>query len=144
MNCHEVQNQFDERLDGRLDDAARQRFEAHVAACAVCRKEWTDYAAAWEALRRVEPVTPSVGFVERTLRRLDEETERRLWPVAIRWLAYGTALVVLGLGSGLMWRQHAERERARLYAKIQGSDYLEDFDVVANLERLTANDKEAL
>lgn len=142
MNCRTIRKQFDERLDGRLSEPARQQFEAHLAVCPACRQEWVEYAHAWEALTQLGPVTPSVGFVERTLRRLDEVPDRQVWPVLTRWLAYGTALVVLGLGSGLLWRQHTEQRRAALYAEIQGKDYLEDFDVIVSLDRLPAKEDE--
>lgn len=144
MNCREIQEQFDERLDGRLAEPARQQFDAHVAACAACRPEWAEYAGAWETLARLTPVSPSVGFVERTMRRLEAVPARPVWPVVARWLAYGTAVVVLGLQSGMLWRHHVEKRRAVLYVEIQGSDYLSDFDVVANLDQLRETPEEEL
>jgi anti-sigma factor RsiW len=72
MICSKTQISFDERLDGRLDAVRQQEFDAHIAACGECRCEWQAYVAAWQTLARHEAIEPSFGFVERTLRRLDE------------------------------------------------------------------------
>jgi anti-sigma factor RsiW len=36
LTCQEMVELVTDYLDGRLDDAARDRFEAHVAACDAC------------------------------------------------------------------------------------------------------------
>ena len=42
MNCAKFQNEFDDRLDGRLDPARALEFDAHTAGCPAC----------WPACRR--------------------------------------------------------------------------------------------
>jgi Putative zinc-finger len=58
MACSEFEALLSEALDGTLNDAARQRFEAHKSGCAVCRQTFTEVEAGmnWmEALPEVEP-----------------------------------------------------------------------------------------
>ena len=90
MSCRAVIDQFGERLDGRLDEPRQAAFDAHLAGCADCRREWAAYAGAWQALDRDEGIEPSFGFAERTLRRLNEPQEAVRWWVwrpSLRWVA---------------------------------------------------------
>ena len=139
MSCHAIRKQFDERLDGRLDGPRQAAFESHLAGCANCRREWEAYAGAWRALERDEGIEPSFGFVERTLRRLNEPAAvglPRFWRPSLRWVVLGTAVVVLAV-SAWVGREHlVDRRRAEVYARAQQADYLEDFDVIANLDQL--------
>jgi hypothetical protein len=81
----------------------------------------------WEFLGRHRAAEPSVGFADRTLRRLHEPPPRR-WGVW-RWALAGAAAAVLVVAA--VWQQHAERvRRAEFYAATHQADYLEDFDVI--------------
>ncbi len=84
----------------------------------------------WDLLGRHRATEPSVGFADRTLRRLHEPPPRR-W-VVWRWaLAGGVAAVVV---AGVVWHQQAEgNRRAAFYAATQQADYLDDFDVIESL-----------
>ena len=138
-NCQEIQAAFDERLDERLDAVRRDAFEAHLARCASCRREWEAYAGAWQALARQQVRAPSFGFVERTVRQLDQAPaaapswwRRPVW----RWAMAGAAALALGV-SGWGVRQHRlDVRRAEIYAHVQHGDFLEDYDVIASLDRL--------
>ena len=58
MACSQFESLLNEALDGTLDSAAQQRFEAHKAACPVCLRMFTEATAGmhWlEALPEVEP-----------------------------------------------------------------------------------------
>lgn len=149
MNCKEAKSFFDDRLDGRLDASRQAEFDVHLDGCPTCRQEWHLYAGAWTMLARQEVPAPSVGFAERTLRRLDEvpevESVWSRWPVW-RWaLATGLAM---SLSVGWFVWQHAQRARQTQVAKVNatdskveiyamvGQDKLEDFDVVASLHLL--------
>ena len=58
MTCSEFESLLNEALDGTLDAAARQRFEAHKAGCPVCLQAFTEVQAGlnWlETLPEVEP-----------------------------------------------------------------------------------------
>lgn len=58
MACSQFESLLNEALDGTLDGAARQRFEAHKSACPVCLQMFAEVEAGmhWlEALPEVEP-----------------------------------------------------------------------------------------
>jgi ferric-dicitrate binding protein FerR (iron transport regulator) len=86
--------------------------------------------ALWELLGRHRAAEPSVGFADRTLRRLHEPppTRRLVW----RWaLAGGAAAAVF---AGVVWHHQAAGDRrAEFYAATQQADYLDDFDVIESL-----------
>lgn len=136
MNCPDTQTRFDERLDDRLPAADRVAFDDHLAGCSACRQEWQAYARAWETLGQHVAPEPSWGFADRVRRRLDEpvHTPAR-WPVW-RWVTVGAAVVVVG-AAGLTIVQRMQQARlARLYAELHQDDYLDDFDVIANLDQI--------
>lgn len=161
MNCRETQASFDERLDQRLDDGKGAAFEAHIGACPACAAQWRAYEGAWAVVARHSAPNPSVGFAERTLRRLDEkepvgqpESGWRIW-TAWRWAA--VSALALAMAVGWFGWQLARRAPATA-AKSQGpaplhapvvshdkqvevyamvtQDQLEDFDVIASLHLL--------
>jgi anti-sigma factor RsiW len=139
MNCQSIREQFDERLDGRLAQSQQAAFDAHIAACADCCREWRAYAAAWEVIERQPGIEPSHGFVERTLRRLDERpavVRSWFWQPAVRWVTLTAAVVALCVGGWVERERRQERQRAEVYAHVQQADYLEDFDVIANLDQI--------
>ena len=144
MSCLRIKEQFDERLDGRLSKPQQAAFDAHVAACANCRREWQAYAGAWEAMERHAGIEPSFGFVERTLRRLDEPqviVRPWFWQPVFRWAALATAVVALGMGAWFGHERVAEQRRMEIYAGVRQADYLEDFDVIANLDQNNGSNK---
>ncbi|MGA2137934.1 MAG: zf-HC2 domain-containing protein [Verrucomicrobiia bacterium] len=144
MSCRAVTEQFDERLDGRLDEPRQTAFDAHLTGCAECRREWAAYAGAWQALDRDEGIEPSFGFAERTLRRLNEPQVAVRWWVwrpSLRWVALAATVVVLGVGGWVEHERTVARKTAETYVRIQQADYLEDFDVIANLDQLKGNNQ---
>lgn len=139
MSCKAIREQFDERLDGRLAQPQQAAFDAHLATCADCCREWQTYAGAWEVLERQPGIEPSFGFVERALRRLEERPvvgRAWFWQPSLRWVALAAAVVALGVGGWVERGRTQERKRAELYARVQQADYLEDFDVIANLDQI--------
>ena len=96
-----------------------------------------DEQAAWELLGRHRGIEPSFGFVERTLRRLDEPQVIRtwFWQPAFRWAALAATVMVLGVGAWVGRERIIEQRRAEIYARVQQADYLEDFDVIASLDQ---------
>ncbi|HUK83313.1 MAG TPA: hypothetical protein VLZ12_11860 [Verrucomicrobiae bacterium] len=103
-----------------------------------------DEQAAWELLGRHQSIEPSYGFVERTLRRLDETLvapQQRFWHLpAFRWAMAMSFAIVLGLSAWLTW-QHVQAIRgADVYAHLQ-QDRLEDFDVIASLDQIVGGNK---
>ncbi len=139
MSCQTFKEQFDERLDGRLSGSQQAAFDQHVAACADCRREWQAYAGAWGVLERHTGLEPSFGFVERTLRRLDEPpivVRPWFWQPALRWAALAVTVAALGAGAWVGHERLVEQRRVELYTRVQQGDYLEDFDVIASLDQL--------
>ena len=139
MSCKAIKERFDERLDGRLDEAQQAAFDAHVAACADCRLQWRAYAGAWDVIGRPPGIKPSFGFVERTLRRLNERpavARSWFWQPAVRWATLGAVVVAVSVLGWVEGERMQERRRAELYARVQQADYLEDFDVIANLDHI--------
>ena len=148
MRCRKIQASFDERLDGRLDLVRQQEFDAHIAGCAACRCAWQAYAAAWQTLARHEAIEPSFGFVERTLRRLDEPeavtapTRWRLPRKLSEWAMLTTVVIAIGLGGRVGWRHYQGVKQAQIYVSVQDADLLgEDFDVIASLDQLNGGNK---
>lgn len=143
MNCRSIQASFDERLDGRLDAGRQQEFDAHIADCAECRREWQAYAAAWQTLLRHGAIEPSFGFVERTLRRLDEP-ETVVAPARWRlprklsgWAMLATVVIAIGLAGRAGWQHYRGNKQAQIYASVHEVDFLgEDFEVIASLDQL--------
>ena len=146
MNCKETQANFDERLDNRLDAAHNAAFEAHVAACPACAAEWRAYTGAWATVGQHVTMEPSVGFAERTLRRLDEHLTERpsVWLAPLwRWALAAGLVVTLTTGGWFGWRQTHPRSakpdpQVEAYIVTQ-QDRLEDFDVVASLHLLNGD-----
>ena len=139
MNCRVIREQFDNRLDGRLSRPEQAAFDAHLGDCADCRREWELYANVWQALARDKGIEPSFGFAERTLRRLTEQpvvVRPWWWRPSIRLATVATAAVVVALAARVWHQRSVEKTRAEIYARVQQGDYLEDYDVIANLDQL--------
>jgi anti-sigma factor RsiW len=139
MSCQTVIDQFDHRLDGRLSGPEQGAFDAHLAGCADCCREWEAYASAWQVLASDEGIKPSFGFAERTLRRLDEprvNAHQWWWRPSIRWATLATTVVALTVTVWVGHERTLDRKRAEVYAHVQEGDYLEDYDVIANLDQL--------
>lgn len=142
MSCNKIRACFDERVDGRLAPEGQRQFDAHVASCANCRHEWEAYAASWQTLARPLAIEPSFGFVERTLRRLEEPASvitPGLWRLQIlRWAMVASVVIVAGIGGWHGWQRGQEASHVLVYASVQQSDVLdEDFDVIATLDQLS-------
>ena len=136
MNCQKFQNEFDDRLDGRLDPARAQEFDAHTADCPGCRSDWQAYQAVWKVLRRQSSVSPSFGFAERTLRRLHAPAEQQFWHLPIfRWATALSLLALISATGVLVHRQVEMSRRVAAYAAAQ-HDRLDDFDVIVALDSL--------
>jgi len=144
MSCSETRDRFGEKLDGRLDAPRQQAFDAHLAACPDCRREWEAYTAVWQVLGRHEPVEPSFGFVERTLRRLEEPAAAARAPwwrlSMVRWATVASLVIAAGIGGRIGWRRVQENRDAQIYASVNDADVLgEDFDVIASLDQLNVS-----
>ncbi len=139
MSCQSIREQFDDRLDGRLSGPEQSAFDAHLAGCVDCRREWEAYANVWQALTHDAGIEPTFGFAERTLRRLNEPRAAAhpwWWRPSIRWATLATAGVALAVTAWVGHERMVVRKHAEVYARVQEGDYLEDYDVIANLDQL--------
>ena len=59
-----------------------------------------------------------------------------LWQPAVRWATLGATVVALSVVGWVERGRTQERRRVELYAHVQQADYLEDFDVIANLDQI--------
>ena len=136
MNCQKCQNEFDDRLDGRLEPACAQAFDAHTAGCPACRHEWQAYRALWEGVSRQPSVAPSFGFAQRTLRRLHEQAEPRFWQLPVfRWATALSLLAIVSVTGVMTYRQVEDSKRVAAYTAAH-HDRLDDFDVIVALDSL--------
>lgn len=145
MNCQTARGQFDERLDGRLTSEEQSALQAHLDTCPACHNEWNLVSRLWERLGTEPGSEPAFGFAERTVRRLEEPV-----PVKVRWLEWlmvhraagaWACLAILAVGSWVSYNAIQQKHRAEVYARVGHGDYLEDFDVIANLDQLGGNNR---
>ncbi len=76
MTCHEVRDELSALLDGALPAAERQALEAHLAACADCRRELDQLRATVARLAQLPAARAPAGFVDRVM----AEAYRPSWP----------------------------------------------------------------
>ncbi|MCS7049637.1 MAG: hypothetical protein NZ483_10155 [Verrucomicrobiae bacterium] len=96
--------------------------------------DWENDQPLWDLLGRAREIEPSIGFTERTLRRLHSEPVAT--PQLARWLwrwALAGGLAIVALMASVGYRHTHARQQAALYAAVQQTDYPEDFDVIAAL-----------
>lgn len=140
MNCQTFNELLDARLDERLTAAERAAFEAHYADCPACAVEWLAYAGAWQALEQQRVGDPSIGFTDRTMRRLTADAEPLRRPAfglgPLRWFWLGTAVSVLAVAAWVGYRHEQRTRAAEMYVNVQKGEYLEDLDVIAHLHEL--------
>ena len=136
MNCQNLQNEFDDRLDGRLEALRTQAFDAHLDGCSACRQAWQVYRMVWEVVSRQSSIAPSFGFAQRTLRRLHEQVDRRFWQLPVfRWATALSLLVIISVTGVMTYRQVETAQSVAAYTAAH-HDHLEDFDVIVALDSL--------
>jgi len=139
MKCQNFQDEFDDRLDGRLDALRAQAFDAHIDGCSVCRQAWQAYRAVWEVVSWQPSIAPSFGFAQRTLRRLHEQVDRRFWQLPVfRWATVLSLLVIVSVTGVMAYRQVETAQSVAAYTAAH-HDHLEDFDVIVALDSLNGD-----
>lgn len=139
MNCNQVHALLDDRLDGRLGDEVCVLFDRHVAVCPACGREWQALCGMWSTLDRLPAIEPSVGFAERTLRRLDEPVPslaERFLPAFWRWAMVGATAVMLAVCGWTIWQRAQNTRLANVYAQVHQGDLNDDFEVIVGLDQL--------
>ncbi len=116
MSCERMREQIPECLAGRLDDAARERFIAHLDTCSACRAEVAQLGVVWRGMESVALPEPDAAMRSRFLEVLEayqagmqQAQERAIvsanrggrifawWPTRTAWqAALAAALVIVG------------------------------------------------
>ena len=87
----------------------------------------------------VNAVAKYASFSRKTWMRLVVENPWWWWRPSIRSIrlaTLATTVVVVALSTWVWHERSVERKRAEIYARVQEGDYLEDYDVIANLDQL--------
>ncbi len=127
--CDRIRDLLPELLSGEMGRADADETEAHLAACAGCRRE----VEVLKVLHRARPGPPP-GLEERIRARVREEFGTQDGPAEVipirpgsrripSWALSAAALLVLGLGTKALWDEN-------------GQDLVQDPIVVANQEPL--------
>lgn len=98
MRCEQVKNLLNEYIEGSVSEALRERIQAHLDACAGCRREYRFLQSMWQGLSSMPEVVPPVGLHERIMThvRANVRTREAQQHVAF-WRWAGAAAVAAGL-----------------------------------------------
>lgn len=149
MSCKDHENDLVPFLDGRLDAAVAAGVEAHLKACATCRKEAAQMRQTWKLLGYYPGRNVSRQLPARMLEaaRLQLEVERR-WTFKLRRhlpIIASAAVVLLVFGVTMLLGpaqivSDYDRELAKLSiedrAVVQNLDLYENLDTVQNIDVL--------
>jgi len=94
IRCADTETLMSLALDGMLDEAGRQKLDAHLAECPECAQVWEAMNQASALLWQSGMLEAPAGFVENVLVKLEARRRRRR-----RWLQVVTLLT----GSTLVW-----------------------------------------
>ena len=75
--------------DGELEGASRQEAEAHLAACAECRRTYENWTKTAKILFKAPSPAPSEFFVQSVMNRirdLEAPKPAREWRISLPWL----------------------------------------------------------
>ncbi|MGH7324834.1 MAG: anti-sigma factor family protein [Candidatus Rokuibacteriota bacterium] len=132
-------------LQGELGAAEREQLEAHLAACAGCRRERDAFAAILGGLRASAPTTsdPHWGRWRSELgARLEARGHRRWWlrpvPMALSAGLAGAVLALAWLGGERLAPHPDVASLEEVVGDGLEPEPLEDLDVIQQLDRLAA------
>lgn len=100
MNCLEYEDQLGDYVDGTLEGAARESFEAHLSTCERCRALVSDFQTIRFAALTMEPAVPPASAWSKIAARIEEEA--RPW-----WRFGGAGSGRSGSGRGTVWQPFA-------------------------------------
>jgi Putative zinc-finger len=95
MKCDEVQSQLSEYLDKSIDAPRARGIDAHLASCAVCKREFYDLLACRRLIAALPIVEPPLGFTTRVMAQIaDGAHQRPFWYWLLSPLKIGLSLQV--------------------------------------------------
>jgi hypothetical protein len=140
MNCHDIEIELGDYVDGTLAADRVQAVDAHVGTCARCRSIVADFTAIRTAARTLEPQMPAAHVLTRIAAAMEVERHERhdagasrstaWWRLAggaLAWkpMAAAAAMVLVLAGSTwLAWRDastHAPGQPAAAGAQAPGA-----------------------
>ena len=116
MTCHEAREQFTALVDDALRADERATLDAHLAACAECRRELTSFQRAVTLVRAIEPARAPAGFVDRVVaaaqpRPWPARLARRLFTPLTRLPVQAAAVVLVAGLAVLIYRGSVEQQK---------------------------------
>ena len=147
MNCEQIEKSLITYLDGKASTGEHGQVEAHLSACAKCRKRAEQFRLLCSVLEEVPAISPSPAFGAAVRERIAGEEHRRgVWE---RWLVPSPRMafaITATVFSVWLWSQGPSRPPT-VPAILQGSEaefsmiqdlpVLEDYDVLANFDVLS-------
>jgi hypothetical protein len=129
MTCDEVRPLFSDVADARLAPAERAAWDAHLATCTECRREWASFQRTLGLLHELPRHRAPVGFIDRVMaaahpvpwpRRL---TRRLFVPLRVKLPLEATALVLVAVGAVYLAQRTPEMQEAMRDA-VPGPTYV--------------------
>jgi hypothetical protein len=120
MSCDEAREQLSAWLDDALTFDERGALDAHLHACAECRRELTRLEHAVSLLQAVEPARAPAGFVDRVVgaaRRVPRHRRllrRQFWPLEVKLPLGAAAVVLVSVTALYLYWQSPELQQATL------------------------------
>jgi anti-sigma factor RsiW len=141
MTCNELpEEDLVAWLDGECAPADAARVAAHVAACAVCRREADLLRASGELLSRLPDLAPSSGFEARVVAAVRADgtaTAPRGRLVVFRpRVAAAAAAVLVGVTAGAFWLSSGGPPGSEVLTAREEEAIAEDLAVISNLDAL--------
>lgn len=144
MNCERIETQLIAYLDGKATAGERRDVEAHLAECAACRARAEEFRGVWTLLDEAPAMEPSLGFDARVRRAVAAEPSPAPFAWLVPSLRAASAVAVLVALSVWISSMPPGMENAPVaqadeeFRMIRDLPVLEDYDVLANFEVLSA------
>ncbi|MFY9691006.1 MAG: zf-HC2 domain-containing protein [Candidatus Acidiferrales bacterium] len=148
MKCEDVSKELIGYLDGRVNAAARQKMEGHLAGCAACRTRAEEMRKVSMLLGEVPAIEPSFAFDARVRQRVAAEPPRswfwRLMPAPRPAFAVALLIALTVLVAKLP-SNHAPvtptvltsaQEQEEDFNAIKNLGVLENYDVLTKFDAL--------
>ncbi|UCF77761.1 MAG: zf-HC2 domain-containing protein [Candidatus Eiseniibacteriota bacterium] len=129
MKCKAARRLFSAAFDGELSASEERQFKEHLAACAICSREFVLFSRSVELVASLPRPSSSPLFEEKVIRALGEEEtgprRRPELPVPLAAprpaLAFAVALVLVGLLLVAPWNQ-SDWESALVSRRVERSE----------------------
>ena len=101
--CEEIQAWLSDYLEGTLESGRHRAVEDHLYLCPNCLAVSDDLAESIKSVANLPPVDPPLGFTQRVMAQVSEETaspgiwERIFQPFSIKIPIHATAVVLVGI-----------------------------------------------